>query len=439
MSNLIKLALLGLFATLGVSAVRNFPLDTLQPSLQGSAPSAPTSGTVVSYFLSSDGFPYWKNSSNTITGFMYSTSTLTNHGVLFGNGTRSPSVLGVCSTNTVFTGNTGADPSCRTLVNADFSTTAGMQLLKLEAISPGNIIVGSSGSTATQVAMSGAATINTAGVISLSSTIASGSCTSCNLTYGTDGRISVAANGSAGSSAPTLVFSSTAVSTTTWTVATTECFGIKAAGGGGGGGGGGIGTIGAEAGQGGQGSGCISILCVTPQNYVVVTPAGGAAGAASGSGTGTSGTSGASLTITDNSAVQVYSCPGGQGGGHGTTDSVKWYRSHGGFGGIPSCNTQTIGGTDPSAAGSYVDGNYFAPGGFASAVGNGSGAPCAGGGGGSGIFGAGGAGGGSNACTAGTAGGFSGGGGGGGSGSVSTCNGNAGGAGGKGGVFIYSL
>lgn len=113
------------------SVARNTPTDTVQYSTQASAPSAPVAGTVMSYHLTSDGAPYWKNSAGSAFGLLYSSSTLTNHGVMLGAGTRAPTVMSVCSDNTVFVGNTGADPSCRTLLNADFNASAALDLSKL--------------------------------------------------------------------------------------------------------------------------------------------------------------------------------------------------------------------------------------------------------------------------------------------------------------------
>lgn len=120
-----------LIATTAYAATMFVPADVLKMNRQGSAPSSPGSGYVYNYFLDSDGFPYFKNSGGTINGYLYSSSALTNHGVLLGNGTRAPSVMSVCSNNTLFVGNTGADPSCRTLVNADVNASAAIDYSKL--------------------------------------------------------------------------------------------------------------------------------------------------------------------------------------------------------------------------------------------------------------------------------------------------------------------
>lgn len=94
-----------------VGAPRNIPNDTLQSSLQGSAPSSPTSGTVKSYFLSSDGFPYWKTSGGSVFGYLYSSSALTNHGILLGAGTRAPAAMSVGGSGTVLQGVAASDPA----------------------------------------------------------------------------------------------------------------------------------------------------------------------------------------------------------------------------------------------------------------------------------------------------------------------------------------
>lgn len=129
---MIKL-LLGLLAlsTSAFGATRNIPVDTLQPSLQASAPGSPTAGTIYNYFLNADGFPYWKTSGGTVYGYLYSSSNLTNHGLLVGAGTRQPTALSVASSNTVLVGNSGADPSFRQIVNADVDNSAAIAYSKL--------------------------------------------------------------------------------------------------------------------------------------------------------------------------------------------------------------------------------------------------------------------------------------------------------------------
>jgi len=109
MMNIILLAL-SLLLPLSASA-RNTPTDTVQFSTQGSAPGSPASGTVYGYFLTSDGFPYWKNSAGSVFGYLYSSSALTNHGVLIGAGTRAPGATTVGTSSQVLCGSTGADPS----------------------------------------------------------------------------------------------------------------------------------------------------------------------------------------------------------------------------------------------------------------------------------------------------------------------------------------
>lgn len=85
------LSLLGLLAfTANANAARNIPADTVQFSTQTSAPGSAASGSVYKYFLTSDGLPYWKNSSGTVFGYLYSSAVYTAGSVLFGDGTRAP-------------------------------------------------------------------------------------------------------------------------------------------------------------------------------------------------------------------------------------------------------------------------------------------------------------------------------------------------------------
>lgn len=124
MINFLKTALLGIILPISALAGRNVPVDTIQPYLQGAAPSSPATGTVYNYFLSADGFPYWKDSAGSVIGYMYSSSALTNHGVLLGNGTRSPTALAACASSTFLAGVTGLDPVCRALLSADIPNNA---------------------------------------------------------------------------------------------------------------------------------------------------------------------------------------------------------------------------------------------------------------------------------------------------------------------------
>lgn len=111
---------------------RNTPTDTVQMYTQGSAPSSPLAGSVYQYFLTSDGFPYWKNSGGSVFGYLYSSSALTQYGVLVGAGTRAPGVLSPASDNTVLVGNTGANPSFRQILNADIDAATDIAASKVQ-------------------------------------------------------------------------------------------------------------------------------------------------------------------------------------------------------------------------------------------------------------------------------------------------------------------
>jgi len=139
--NFLKYALLGIILPISALAGRNVPVDTLQPYFQGSAPGSPPSGTVYSYFLNADGFPYWKNSGGSVFGYLYSASALTNHGVLLGNGTRSPTAMTVGSSNQLLVGVTGSDPIFRQLLNADVDAAAAINHTKMAALTADRVML----------------------------------------------------------------------------------------------------------------------------------------------------------------------------------------------------------------------------------------------------------------------------------------------------------
>lgn len=131
MKNFLLLTL-SLLLSVGLAQARNTPTDTVQMYTQGSAPGSPLAGSVYTYFLTSDGFPYWKNSSGNVFGYLYSANALTQYGLLVGDGTRSPSVLGVGTNNTVLVGNTGGNPSFRQILNADVDAATDIDATKIQ-------------------------------------------------------------------------------------------------------------------------------------------------------------------------------------------------------------------------------------------------------------------------------------------------------------------
>ena len=131
MKNFLLLSL-SLLAFVDLAQARNTPTDTVQMYTQGSAPGSPLAGSVYKYFLTSDGFPYWKHSGGSVFGYLYSSSALTQYGVLVGAGTRAPGVLTPASDNTVLVGNTGANPSFRQILNADIDSATDISASKIQ-------------------------------------------------------------------------------------------------------------------------------------------------------------------------------------------------------------------------------------------------------------------------------------------------------------------
>jgi len=131
MKNFLLLTL-SLLLSVGLAQARNTPTDTVQMYTQGSAPGSPLAGSVYTYFLTGDGFPYWKNSSGNVFGYLYSANALTQYGLLVGDGTRSPSVLSAGSNNTVLVGNTGGNPSFRQILNADVDAATDIDATKIQ-------------------------------------------------------------------------------------------------------------------------------------------------------------------------------------------------------------------------------------------------------------------------------------------------------------------
>lgn len=98
-------------------------------------------------------------------------SSLTSNGVIIGNGTSAVTVTAEGATNTLLHGNTGADPSFSSVVNADISASAAIAFSKLASLTSAHILVGNGSNVATDVAVSGDIAITNAGVTSYSGTV----------------------------------------------------------------------------------------------------------------------------------------------------------------------------------------------------------------------------------------------------------------------------
>lgn len=82
-------------------------------------------------------------------------------------------------------------------------TSAQLNAYLRKILASGQIWVGNGSNIAAPVTISGDATISNTGVVTFANLLTAGSCTNCNLTYDAKGRITMAANGSGGSSALT--------------------------------------------------------------------------------------------------------------------------------------------------------------------------------------------------------------------------------------------
>lgn len=114
----------------------------------------------------------------------------------FSTGT-SGSDLNIVSSGTVHTINAPTvSSSNRGMVTSSLFNTWNNKLGS--TLSPTNIFVGNGSSVATGVAMSGDATMNSSGAVSLASIISASNCTNCTLTYDAKGRITSASSGGGG-------------------------------------------------------------------------------------------------------------------------------------------------------------------------------------------------------------------------------------------------
>lgn len=101
--------ILGLLAlsTVALGAARNIPVDTLQPSLQGSAPGSPTAATRYLYALNADGKLYMKDSAGNVYNFPSPISVGTSGQALISGGAGHSTWFAPTAGSVLFAGASG--------------------------------------------------------------------------------------------------------------------------------------------------------------------------------------------------------------------------------------------------------------------------------------------------------------------------------------------
>ena len=162
----------------------------------GSLLFSPTTGNVIGSINTAHGNVWTAQQTFNTAAPIFGTLT-TNGGVFYGNGSGLLLQSGAGTSGQIFESQGVSGPIFFTPTAGTVNGWLGYTALS-NALGSTHIFVGDGSNIATDVAMTGAASISNTGVISLTPTISAGSCTNCNLTYNAAGQLTVASNGSGG-------------------------------------------------------------------------------------------------------------------------------------------------------------------------------------------------------------------------------------------------